>query len=62
MALNLVIRIAVQATATGIAVQIDLARWCHRCTNDLLKAGLQLLGNRAESSHLHIGRFLDTLK
>eukprot|EP00959_Pyramimonas_sp_CCMP1952_P167668 3504328-Pyramimonas_sp.AAC.1 len=42
IAFDLVIGIAVQATAAKIAMQINLALWCHRLINYSLRAGLQL--------------------
>eukprot|EP00959_Pyramimonas_sp_CCMP1952_P370017 7749610-Pyramimonas_sp.AAC.1 len=61
IAFDLVIGISAQTSATGVAVQVDLARRSHRQIGDRLRAGLQLPGSRAQSSHLYGDRFLDAL-
>eukprot|EP00959_Pyramimonas_sp_CCMP1952_P448337 9388100-Pyramimonas_sp.AAC.1 len=61
MACDLAIGISAQTSVTGVAAQVDLTRRSHRLIDDLLRAGLEFPGNRAQSSHLHLGRFLDTL-
>eukprot|EP00959_Pyramimonas_sp_CCMP1952_P439644 9203851-Pyramimonas_sp.AAC.1 len=61
MAVDFAICISVRTTVAGAAPQVDLIRSCQRLIDDLLRAGLQLSGSRAKSSHLHIGRCLDTL-
>eukprot|EP00959_Pyramimonas_sp_CCMP1952_P301510 6308390-Pyramimonas_sp.AAC.2 len=60
MAFDPIIGISAQTPVAGVAAQVDLARWSHRSIDDLLGTSLQLPGRRAPSSHLHVGRFLDT--
>eukprot|EP00959_Pyramimonas_sp_CCMP1952_P119887 2506693-Pyramimonas_sp.AAC.1 len=52
LAFDQAISISAQTWVTGVAVQVDLARRSHHLIGDLLKAGLQFPGNRAQSSHL----------
>eukprot|EP00959_Pyramimonas_sp_CCMP1952_P286481 5990429-Pyramimonas_sp.AAC.1 len=61
MAFDFAVGISVQTPVAGVAVQVDLAHWCHRLIGDLLRAGLQLPGDRVQSSHMHVGRFLNAL-
>eukprot|EP00959_Pyramimonas_sp_CCMP1952_P281560 5885287-Pyramimonas_sp.AAC.1 len=57
-----VIGITVQATITGVTMQIDFERWCHHFMDDLIRAGLLLPGHRVKSSRWHAGRFFDTVQ
>eukprot|EP00959_Pyramimonas_sp_CCMP1952_P210844 4412137-Pyramimonas_sp.AAC.1 len=59
IALDLVLGISASTPVTGVAAQVDLARWSHRLVDDLLRASLPRPGNHAQSSHLHVGQLLD---